>query len=108
MARTKFDRQMEHLQANLVIMASLLDKNREYFVRSVTEKNPSMAEKAAHIDDELQKYKSHVESQCLMLFINQQPVAGDMRRISAALKIITHLKRMSADHSCRAHYILHS
>jgi hypothetical protein len=51
---------MEHLQANLVIMASLLDKNREYFVRSVTEKNPSMAEKAAHIDDELQKYKSHV------------------------------------------------
>lgn len=96
MTRTKFDRQMDHLQDNLVIMASLLDKNREYFVRSVTEKNPSMAEKAAQIDNELQKYKSHVESQCLLLFINQQPVAGDMRRISAALKIITHLKRMSA------------
>lgn len=96
MGRTKFDRELEKLQENMIGMASLLDKSREYFIRAFREKNTVMAEKTAHIDDELRRYKDAVEEQCLMLLINQQPVAGDMRHISSALKMITHLKRMSA------------
>lgn len=95
MTRVKFDRELRKLQDDLISMASLLDKNREYFTAILTERNPALAEQTAHIDDEIQKYKNRLESQCLMLFISQQPVAGDMRRISATLKLITHLKRMS-------------
>ena len=58
----------------------------------------TLAKKAIEADDAIDHQEREIENLCLKLFLTQQPVAGDMRNISAALKMITDMERIG-DHA---------
>ena len=53
-----------------------------------------MAKKVAPLDAEIDQKERTIESMCLKLLLQQQPVAKDLRQISAALKMITDMERI--------------
>ncbi len=56
--------------------------------------NFELAEKAIMIDEKIDQKEREIENLCLRLLLQQQPVAGDLRLISAALKMITDMERI--------------
>ena len=62
--------------------------------RAMLEGDVAMAKKVAPLDSEIDQKERDIESLCLKLLLQQQPVARDLRQISAALKMITDMERI--------------
>lgn len=56
--------------------------------------DPALAAKVAPRDKEIDQKEREIEALCLKLLLQQQPVAKDLRQISAALKMITDMERI--------------
>ena len=61
---------------------------------ALTENDKSLAERVAPLDSEIDRKERDIENLCLKLLFQQQPVARDLRQISAALKMITDMERI--------------
>ena len=72
----------------------------------MTEGDKTLAEKVGPLDGEIDQMERDIESLCLKLLLQQQPVARDLRQISAALKIITDMERIGDQASDIAEIIL--
>ena len=62
--------------------------------QALTEGDTSLARRVAPLDRDIDRKERDIENLCLRLLLHQQPVAGDLRRISAALKMITDMERI--------------
>ena len=62
--------------------------------QALTEGDASLARRVAPLDRDIDRKERDIENLCLRLLLHQQPVAGDLRRISAALKMITDMERI--------------
>ena len=92
--RIHFDEQLNTLNREMITMGSMIERAIED-VCDVLRSND--LEKAAVIvkgDDEVDRKERDIESLCLRLLLLQQPVARDLRVISAALKMITDMERI--------------
>ena len=91
--RNRFDTQLELLNEKLVVMGTLCEKiitiAAESFFQKKVDKNV-ISEIGKEIDD----YEREIETICMKLLLQQQPVAKDLRQISSALKMITDMKRI--------------
>ncbi|MCL1903792.1 MAG: phosphate signaling complex protein PhoU [Oscillospiraceae bacterium] len=96
--RTKFDRQLSKLNDSLIQMSKMVESAIHDAVRGLVEQNVELANKAIGADEEIDGMEKEIESLCLDIILRQQPVAGDLRAISAVLKIITDLERIG-DHA---------
>ena len=92
--RNQFDKQLEELHTALIQMGALCERAIRSAVESVLENDPQKARTAVKIAEETDKKERDVESLCLKLLLHQQPVARDLRQISAALKMITDMERI--------------
>ena len=92
--RNKFDEQLHRLDEQLTHMGELC----EAAIAKATDalKHGSIEEAKAVIseDEEIDQCEKDIERLCLKLLLQQQPVAKDLRRISAALKMITDMERI--------------
>lgn len=79
-------------------MGALVEEQIRRAVRSLTEKNLTLAHQVVRDDDRVDRMEMEIERRCLTLLALQQPLAGDLRTVSTALKIITDLERMG-DHA---------
>ena len=98
MVRTRFDKQLECLNNELISMGTLIEKAIEMAVDALINQDVEKAKIAMSFDDEVDKKEGDIESLCLRLILQQQPVASDLRTISSALKMITDMERI-ADHA---------
>ena len=73
---------------------------------ALTESDMEMAARVQGEDDEIDRLERDIESLCLKMLLQQQPVARDLRQISAALKMITDLERIGDQASDIAEIIL--
>lgn len=96
--RNRFDRQLEELNNELINMGSLIEQAIEAAVDGLVMQNADKAKKAMDYEDEINHTEREIESLCLKLLLQQQPVASDLRVISAALKMITDMERIG-DHA---------
>ena len=96
--RNRFDRQLEELNNRLINMGSLIEQAIEAAVDGLVMQNADKAKKAMDYEDEINHTEREIESLCLKLLLQQQPVASDLRVISAALKMITDMERIG-DHA---------
>ena len=96
--RTKFDKQLAKLNDSLIQMSKMVEGAIHDAVRGLVEQNTDLAEKAIAADEDIDAMEKEIESLCLDIILRQQPVAGDLRAISAVLKIITDLERIG-DHA---------
>lgn len=92
--RTRFETQLLELNNNLVVMGTLCETAISLSVKAFVEGNMEIAQRAMEIENEIDIKEKALERNCLQLFIQQQPVAKDMRVISSVLKMITDLERI--------------
>lgn len=58
-------------------------------------------------DNEIDSSEHEIEHRCLTLFLRQQPVAGDLRKVSTALKMVTDIERIADQAADIAEITLH-
>lgn len=98
MTRSFFDRELEGLHMNVIEMGGLVEESIENTIIALKKQDIELARKIFRDDDVIDEMEKKIERRCLNLIARQQPLAKDLRTISAALKIITDMERI-ADHS---------
>ena len=106
--RSRFDEQLALLNRELIEMGALCEEVIALSAQALTEGNAELAARVAPLDQEIDRKEREIESLCLKLLLQQQPVAKDLRRISAALKMITDMERIGDQTSDIAEIILSS
>ena len=92
--RSRFDEQLALLNRELIEMGALCEEVIALSAQALTEGNAELAARVASLDEEIDRKEREIESLCLKLLLQQQPVAKDLRQISAALKMITDMERI--------------
>ena len=92
--RSQFDQQLAQLHRELIEMGALCEEVIALSSQALTEGDTSLARRVAPLDRDIDRKERDIENLCLRLLLHQQPVAGDLRRISAALKMITDMERI--------------
>ena len=92
--RSKFDEQLALLNKEMIEMGALCEEAIAMTAKALSEGDRSLAAKVAPISSEIDHKERDIESRCLKLLLQQQPVARDLRQISAALKMITDMERI--------------
>ena len=92
--RNRLDQQLAQLNRELIEMGALCEEVIAMACRAMLEGDVAMAQKVAPLDSEIDQKERDIESLCLKLLLQQQPVARDLRQISAALKMITDMERI--------------
>ena len=98
MMRSKFDTQLIELNDMLIEMGTLVETAIALATQALREQNVELAKTAIALEQEVDSKEKDIEALCLKLLLQQQPVATDLRMISAALKIITDMERLG-DHA---------
>lgn len=96
--RNRFYRQLLALNNELIQMGSLIEQAIETGISALVNQDVEKAESAIKFDTEIDQQERNVEALCMKLLLQQQPVAKDLRLISAALKMITDMERIG-DHA---------
>ena len=92
--RSRFDEQLEQLNGEMIRMGALCEEVIALAAAALTEGNPKTAARVAPLDKEIDQKERDIEGLCMKLLLQQQPVARDLRQISAALKMITDMERI--------------
>ena len=94
MMRSRFDEQLALLSREMIEMGALCERVIALSVKALEAGDAKLAASVAPVDAEIDQKERTIESLCLRLLLQQQPVARDLRQISAALKMITDMERI--------------
>ena len=92
--RSRFDEQLNTLNTEMIEMGALCEEAIALASKALTTGNVALAENVAAISSDIDHKERDIESRCMKLLLQQQPVARDLRQISAALKMITDMERI--------------
>lgn len=92
--RNRFDRQLEQLHVELMQMGSMCEEVIRKTSSLLETGDKNVARVIRKEDAGIDEQERMIESLCLKLLLQQQPVAKDLRKISAALKMITDMERI--------------
>lgn len=92
--RNRFDRQLEELHVELIEMGSMCEEVIRKTSKLLQSGDAKVAKEIRKEDSNIDEQERLVESLCLKLLLQQQPVAKDLRKVSAALKMITDMERI--------------
>lgn len=92
--RNRFDEQLAQLKKELIEMGALCEEVIAKASEALTRGDVALAAKVAPLDEQIDQKERDIEALCLRLLLQQQPVARDLRKISAALKMITDMERI--------------
>lgn len=96
--RTRFDEQLKQLNNEMILMGSLIEDAIRNAVRAFFDKDTELAKKIMDNDEVVDQEQKKIENICFQLLIQRQPVARDLRTITAALKMVTDMERIG-DHA---------
>jgi len=89
------ERDLENLQRDLMTMAASVEEAIQKAIKALETRSVSLAQEVIDGDHQIDEEENHVEEECLKMLALHQPVATDLRRITAALKINAELERMA-------------
>ncbi|HHZ14143.1 MAG TPA: phosphate signaling complex protein PhoU [Clostridiales bacterium] len=92
--RSRFDAQLDILNNSLISMGALCENAIASAVKALLHNDMSLSKKAIETEVELDQMEKDIERLCLRLLLQHHPAAGDLRLISAALKMITDMERI--------------
>lgn len=92
--RNKFDRDLGKLNVMLIEMGLLIEKAITNSTKALITRDKQLAKEVIEFDEKVNQKERDIESLCLKLIIEQQPVAKDLRLISSALKMVTDMERI--------------
>jgi len=88
------DQELDHLRERLLYMASLVERAISQALDSLVKPDVELARRTIEADREVDQLEVEIEEECIRLLALRQPLAGDLRFISRALKITTDLERI--------------
>lgn len=92
--RERFNRQLSQLNAELITMGALCEDAIASAVKYLTEGDENMKNYCIESDKQIDRKERDIETLCIKLILQQQPVAADLRVVSAALKMISDMERI--------------
>lgn len=92
--RSRFDEQLELLHKELIKMGALCENAIANAAKALSKGNIKMAKKVPELSAEIDRKERNIETMCMKLLLQQQPVAKDLRMISSALKMVTDMERI--------------
>ena len=92
--RNKFDEQLEKLHVELIQMGAACEDAISAAAEALLKGDTALADVAEEAEKDIDQREREVENLCLKQLLQQQPVARDLREISAALKMISDLERI--------------
>ena len=92
--RSRFDEQLRLLHHKMTEMGALCENIIARSAKALLDGNAQDARKAKESGSKIDQIEQEIEAICLKLLLQQQPVARDLRQISAALKMITDMERI--------------
>lgn len=92
--RNKFDEQLALIKNELIWMGALCEEAISLTAKALSDGDRALAEKVEPLETEIDQMERDIESLCLKLLLRQQPVARDLRQISADMKIIMDMERI--------------
>ena len=96
--RLKFDEQLKQLGEEMTHMGSMIEKAIQDAVQALLNHDVETAQRIMKEDDLVDQEQKKIENLCFQLLIQQQPVARDLRTITAAMKMVTDMERIG-DHA---------
>ena len=92
--RSRFNEQLSLLNNCLIEMGALIEHAIARATKALVSQDADAAKSIIDGDAVIDEKEKEIESLCLKLILNQQPVARDLRQISTALKMITDMERI--------------
>ena len=92
--RIRFDEQLEQLNEEMINMGNMIEASIGNAVKALMKQDEELAKKTMAGDEKIDRTERIIEDLCLRLLLQQQPVARDLRQVSAALKMITDMERI--------------
>lgn len=105
--RSRLDAQLEQLHTALIEMGALIEHAISSAADALFGQDVAQAARSIAFDREVDQKEKDIESLCLRLLLQQQPVARDLRLISAALKMITDMERIGDQSADIAEIVSH-
>ena len=96
--RRRFDQQLEELNKEMQTMGTMVEGAIQKAIEALLKQDEELAKSVMEADALVDQKQKEIESICFTLLMQQQPVASDLRVISAALKMVTDMERIG-DHA---------
>ncbi|MDI6728825.1 MAG: phosphate signaling complex protein PhoU [Thermodesulfovibrionales bacterium] len=91
---TRFDEELMHLKEMVLRMGAMVESSIKDSVKSLVERNDDLAKAVIERDHQINALDVHIDEECIRLIALMQPMAGDLRFLTTAMKITTDLERM--------------
>lgn len=92
--KNELDKQLDRLNEALIGMGALCETAIAKAAKALLEEDASLAEPIHKAEEQIDRQEKLVESICMELLLRHHPVAGDLRQICAALRMITDMERI--------------
>ena len=92
--RKTFDAELQELNYEMIDMAAAAEDAIDVVTESLASGDDAAAKSAVEMTRSMDQMERDIENRCLRLLLQQQPVARDLRTISAAMKMVTDLQRI--------------
>ena len=92
--RNRFDEQLFELNREIIEMGAMCEEAIAMAAKALRTGDMELAHKVKENGSNIDQKERDIESRCMKLLLHQQPVARDLRQISAALKMITDMERI--------------
>ena len=92
--RKTFDAELQELNYEMINMSAAAEDAIDVVTESLSSSDDAAAKAAIEMTRSMDQMERDIENRCLRLLLQQQPVARDLRTISAALKMVTDLQRI--------------
>lgn len=96
--RSKFDEQLNNLNQEMMHMGTMIEESIQRAIEAFINQDTEAAKEIMDGDVAVDREQKKIESICFTLLMQQQPVARDLRTISAAMKMVTDMERIG-DHA---------
>lgn len=91
--RTIFEQELKELKENVAAMSMQVETVYDELFLGLAQKDEECIRRIQERDREVMDMERHIESSCLSLITKQQPVARDLRMVTASLKVVTDIER---------------
>ena len=96
--RSKLDEQLSELNNKMIEMGTMIEQAIANAVKALATRDVELAKEIMEGDIEIDRTQKKIEEICFQILIRQQPVARDLRTITAAMKMVTDMERIG-DHA---------
>ena len=96
--RNKFNEQLLELNKEMIEMGNKIIDSIKMAIAALESRDTEKAKRIMEGDAEIDRLQKKIENICFNLLIQQQPVATDLRNVTAAMKMVTDMERIG-DHA---------